>query len=353
MNTYEEVLTDIAALPSGVAGNNRDIRWLTQANVIGVARDPLGRLEVFLAGPQLTPRTATLKSAIEFHAWHRAQGQPLSATRLLLPAFGHFDHVGAFICTELLREGAERDIERAFAVTEPIIELAIERLQLSEAALVGLAGELLLLDAVSRKAVDHQVAQVVQAWDGWRRSARDFTWDRTGLEVKTTTRATSHHTIQGLHQIEAADGSDGGTREERLLLVSIGLQQSDQTSNSFTIPMLVQRIVDRLEATGSHGEVDAFIDRVATYGSESGFGYNHTTMSTDAPFTTSFTTAFVRGYDMADPRIEVLRRDDVSTHHHVDAQSVAFRINLPATVSANNPVVGANRVAGVVLGMTN
>ncbi len=78
MNTYEEVLTDIAALPSGVAGNNRDIRWLTQANVIGVSRDQLGRLEVFLAGPQLTPRTATLKSAIEFHAWHRAQGQPLS-----------------------------------------------------------------------------------------------------------------------------------------------------------------------------------------------------------------------------------------------------------------------------------
>ena len=338
MRTYEEVLLDIAAIPSGVAGYDRDIHWLTQANVVGLARDPLGRLEVFLAGPELNPRTATLKSAIEFHAWHRANGQPLSATRLLLPAFGHFDQVGAFICTELLREGADQDIEMAFAATEPIIELAIKRLQLSEAAMLGLAGELLLLDAVSRQAEDNQVAQVVQAWDGWRRSARDFSWDRIGVEVKTTTRATSTHTIQGLHQIEAADANDGGTPEDRLFLVSIGLQQSDQSSNSFSIPTLVQRIV---------------INRVATYGSESGFGYNHTTMSTDSPFTTAFTTAFVRGYDMADPAIEVLRRDDVTTHHHVEAQSVTFRINLPATVSVDNPVVGANRVARVVLGLTS
>ena len=353
MRTYEEVLLDIAAIPSGVAGYDRDIHWLTQANVVGLARDPLGRLEVFLAGPKLNPRTATLKGAIEFHAWHRANGQPLSATRLLLPAFGHFDQVGAFICTELLREGADQDIEMAFAATEPIIELAIKRLQLSEAAMLGLAGELLLLDAVSRQAEDNQVAQVVQAWDGWRRSARDFSWDRIGVEVKTTTRATSTHTIQGLHQIEAADANDGGTPEDRLFLVSIGLQQSDQSSNSFSIPTLVQRIVDRLEATGSHGAVEAFINRVATYGSESGFGYNHTTMSTDSPFTTAFTTAFVRGYDMADPAIEVLRRDDVTTHHHVEAQSVTFRINLPATVSVDNPVVGANRVARVVLGLTS
>lgn len=64
MNTYEESPHGHRRPPpSGVAGNNRDIRWLTQANVIGVARDRWVAL-VFLAGPQLTPRTATLKSAI-------------------------------------------------------------------------------------------------------------------------------------------------------------------------------------------------------------------------------------------------------------------------------------------------
>ncbi len=39
---------------------------------------------------------------------------------------------------------------------------------------------------------------------------------------------------------------------------------------------------------------------------------------------------------MTDPAIEVLRRDDVATHHHVETQSVTFRISLPANISATN-----------------
>ena len=31
-----------------------------------------------------------------------------------------------------------------------------------------------------RRAADPQVGPIVQAWDGWRRSARDFTWEGTG-----------------------------------------------------------------------------------------------------------------------------------------------------------------------------
>jgi hypothetical protein len=47
------------------------------------------------------------------------------------------------------------------------------------------------------------------------------------------------------------------------------------------------------------------------YGSESGIGYEHATMANEAPFTAPFSVTFVRGYDMADPAVEVLRRDDV------------------------------------------
>ena len=65
--------------------------------------------------------------------------------------------------------------------------------------------------------------------------------------------------------------------------------------------------------------------------------------------TTTFSAAFVRGYDMSDPAIEVLRRDDVADHHHVELQSVNFRINLPAMVSPHNPVPGTNRVAREIL----
>jgi hypothetical protein len=195
------------------------------------------------------------------------------------------------------------------------------------------------------------VGPVVQAWDGWRRSARDLTWEGTGVEIKTTTRSTSSHAVHGVHQIEPAAATDDGPGESRLLLVSIGLQQTDPNVPALSIPSLVENIVARLTVSGASGLVDEFLKRVAMYGSESGIGYEHATMAKEAPFTTTFSVTFVRGYDMADPAVEVLRRDDVVAHQHVDAQSLSFRVDLPATISLNNPITGARRVAEAILGL--
>lgn len=351
MTSYEEVLEQINAVPAGLTGNDRAINWLTDAQVVGVARNSRGHLELFLAGEQLKPRTSTVKSAIHYHSWHRETQPPLTANRILLPALGHFDQVGAFIAAELLREKADANLERAFAVTEPLIELAIKRLEISENAILGLVGELLLLDALCRRADDMHVGPVVQAWDGWRRSARDLTWEGTGVEIKTTTRTTSSHAIHGVNQIEPAAASDDAPGESRLLLVSIGLRQTDPNVPALSIPSLVESIVARLTGSGAAGLVDGFTRRVAMYGSESGIGYEHATMANEAPFNTPFSVTFVRGYDMADPAVEVLRRDDVVAHQHVDAQSLSFRVELPATISLNNPIAGARRVAEAILGL--
>ncbi|QET69312.1 PD-(D/E)XK motif protein [Bordetella bronchiseptica] len=351
MISYEAVLNQINVVPAGTTGDDRAITWLTDAMVVGIARNSRGHLELFLAGDELRPRTGTVKSAMHYHSWHRDTLPPLNANRICLPALGHFDQVGAFIAAELLREKADANLERAFAVTEPLIELAIKRLEISENAILGLVGELLLLEALCRRAADPQVGPVVQAWDGWRRSARDFTWEGTGVEIKTTTRATSSHAIHGVHQIEPTPTSDDGPGEARLFLVSIGLRQADPNAPALSIPSLVESIVERLTATGASGLVDEFLTRVSAYGSESGIGYEHATMVNEAPFTAPFTVAFVRGYDMADPAVEVLRRDDVITHQHVDAQSVTFRVELPATISLDNPVAGAGRVAEAILGL--
>ena len=353
MTSYEEVLEQINAVPAGLTGNDRTINWLTDAQVVGVARNSRGHLELFLAGEQLKPRTSTVKYAIHYHSWHRDTQPPLSANRILLPALGHFDQVGAFIAAELLREKADANMERAFAVIEPLIELAIKRLEIAESAILGLVGELLLLDALCRRADDRHVGPVVQAWDGWRRSARDLTWDGTGVEIKTTTRATSSHAIHGVHQIEPTPASDDATGESRLLLVSIGLQQTDPNVPALSIPSLVESIVARLTVSGAGGLVDEFLKRVAMYGSESGIGYEHATMANEAPFTTPFSLTFIRGYDMADPAVEVLRRDDVLAHQHVDAQSLSFRVDLPATITLNNPIAGVRRVAEAILGLNS
>ena len=349
MTNYEELLEQINAVPAGVTGNDRSITWLTDAKVVGLARNNRGHLELFLAGDQLKPRTSTVKSAIQHHSWHRDTQPPLSANRILLPSLGHFDKVGAFIAAELLREKADANLERAFAVTEPLIELAIKRLEISENAILGLIGELLLLDALCRRADDVHVGPLVQGWDGWRRSARDLTWQGTGVEIKTTTRTTSSHAVHGVHQIEPAAATDDGPGESRLLLVSIGLRQTDPNVPALSIPSLVESIVARLTASGASGLVDEFLKRVAMYGSESGIGYEHATMANEAPFTTPFSVTFVRGYDMADPAVEVLRHDDVVALLHVDVQSLTFRVDLPATISLNNPIVGARRVAEAIL----
>lgn len=350
MPSYEEVLDLIAGIPQGAEGRDRTLQWLTVGEVVGAARDHFGRIELFLAGAALKPHTKTLRDAIQHHSWHRQDGTQVGANRLLFPAFGHFDQIAALIATELLREGADADLPRAFAATEPIVELAIKRLELSQAALLGLAGELLLLDALTHRVDGTYVGQVVQAWDGWRRSARDLTWNGTGIEVKTTTRPSSSHVVQGTHQVEALQGDDATPGEDRLLLVSVGLQQSDASANSFTVPQLTRRIVDRLEATGNGGRVGDFIAHVAAYGSESGFGYRHPALSADPPFTTAFTPSFVRAYDMADPAVQVIRRDDVASHQHVDVNSLSFRIDLPAVVGVGNPVDGLQRVAEAVFG---
>ncbi|WBL33752.1 PD-(D/E)XK motif protein [Sinirhodobacter sp. HNIBRBA609] len=349
MTSYEAVLNQINVVPAGTIGDDRAITWLTDAKVVGIARNSRGHLELFLAGGELRPRTGTVKTAMHYHSWHRDSLPPLNANRICLPALGHFDQVGAFIAAELLREKADVNLERAFAVTEPLIELAINRMEISENAILGLVGELLLLDALCRRAADPQVGPIVQAWAGWRRSARDFTWEGTGVEIKTTTRATSSHTILGVHQIEPTPVSDDDTGEARLLLVSIGLCHAGLNAPALSIPSLVESILERLNATGASGLVDEFLKRVSVYGAESGIGYEHATMVNEAPFTTTFGVTFVRGYDMADPAVEVLRRDDVITHQHVDAQSVNFRVDLPATISLENPIIGARRVVEAIL----
>src|SRR5690606_17928451 len=135
-------------------------------------------------------------------------------------------------------------------------------------------------------------------------------------------RTTSSHAIHCVHQIEPTPASDDVIGETRLLLVSIGLCQSDLNAPALSIPSLVESILDRLNGTGASGLVDDFLTRVSMYGTESGIGYEHATMVNEAPFTTTFGVTFIRGYDMADPAVEVLRRDDLITHQHVDAQSV-------------------------------
>ena len=354
MTSYEQVLEQIGSLTPAKHHGIRDVRWISDAHVIGVARDPDGRVEVFLRGAELAPSSSIVRAAMKFQVIHRI-GQPEFDTNLLaLPALGHFDQVAAFICTELFRSGADSSLAKSFQQTEPIIELAIERMYLSNQAILGLAGELLLIDALCRRAQDAQVTEIVAGWDGWRRSSRDLTVGRIGIEVKTTTGPSSSHQVEGIHQVECNDNLADAEYENQLILVSIGLQVAIAGGNAFTIPQLMDSIIARMSAAGvTERAIESFILRVAEYGAAAGGGYDHHVQASNPMYETAFLISFFRAYDMSDGGIEVLRRSDVATHAHVAIDSVCFRIDLPPSVSAGNPVLGANQVADAILGGMN
>ena len=350
MTSYEKVLNVVEGLADAADPDTRDVRWATAADVVGFARDTDGRVEVFLRGARLRPILTAVQDAIRFQTVLRDGGKPsFDANRLVFPALGHYDQVAAFIGTELLRADADASLDVAFSRTEPLIELAIERVNLSTQNIVGLMGELLMLEALCRRAKRAQIATVIAGWDGWQQqSARDIRVGTTGVEVKTTKGASSSHHIAGVHQVELNDGSGGSPPEDRLLLVSIGLQIGTAGGNGFTLPQLVDRIIEHMTVAGlTESAIQILLFRISEYGGAG--GYNHATQSSDPVYSATFLTSFFRAYNMDDSAVQVLRRADVIAHPHVAVDSVRFRVDFPVVLSAGNPTAGANQVADAIL----
>lgn len=355
MTSYEAIARKVAALDPSDSAVTRNVAWVTPAGVVGLSRTTGGRIEIFLTGNRLAPSSQLVQETLEYQTWHRTGAlPPFEANRLVLPGVGHYDQVAVFICTELLRGGADADLALAFKSTEPLIELAIKRLRLSDQSLLGLAGELLLLDALMHQVEDERVTSVAQAWHGWKESLRDFKWGQTGVEVKTTTRSTSSHLVQGMHQIERRDDEDGPDPERGLRLVSIGLQWTSDPENAYSIPELVDSVTERLvsacRSPAGADMVGTFLAHVREYGSGADLGYDHRSMAKDIAFARPFIVRFVRGYDMTDLGIKLLRAADVAPYVHMDKKSITYRVELPTSVTGDlNPIVGLHQTAKAIL----
>src|SRR5262249_24344165 len=154
---------------------------------------------------------------------------------------------------ELLRNEATTDLPRAFARTEPLIELAIVELLIAEETFLGLCGEMLMLQALLEASPAERVRDVLDSWKGYRETARDFQLAWVGVEVKTTTHLTSSHLFRGVHELEPGHGVDGA-EELRFLLVSLGLEWAapGDRLNTTTLPDLVDGMAARItEALGA------------------------------------------------------------------------------------------------------
>ncbi|WP_146847677.1 PD-(D/E)XK motif protein [Cellulomonas terrae] len=298
------------------------------------ARDAKGRLEVFLVGDPLDPRERTVRERLLHDTWHTSGGDYLSANRLRLPYDDHYDAIAATILLELLDKGYEYQAVEAFRRTEPLIALALEPARAENAALTGLAGELLALASLIRLEPGSSEA-FLDSWQGWTRSSRDFQLGPLGLEVKTSTTSASRHHVQGWYQVECGVAADGAV-ETGLHLLSIGIRWLPIDGPGTTLESLVQEIVGALPAQRRQD----FVGGVRGYGGLN-LAIEDNGAAAQASLRRPFISTYERLYDLQDERIRLPRSDDFALFTNLVSDSVTFEIELPERVRGDrNPVVG-------------
>lgn len=334
--SFEWLRDRLEGLPPAAEAGSRDLVWVDDGHLLAVARNHRGEIEIFVVGDELVATSRPVRAALAHQLWAMSDGGCLEANRLVLSDEEHFDGVAAFICAELIHNGLGRDPAAAFARTEPAIALALRRATLADTTLLGLIGELVLLDSLTQTAAPSEVGRMIAAWRGYAPSSRDFQIDHVGVEVKTTTRASSVHHIQGMHQVEPGASVDF-QQETSLFLLSIGVNWVTEGSD-----LTVSRLVDSICARASvEQDREVFLARVRQYGGDASIGYDHRAEPQDRRFRRPFELRFERLYDLSDPAIEVLRSDLVHDLRNVDAASVSYQVMLPSQVRGEvNPVNG-------------
>ena len=343
MMSYDEILAVARGLEPPETRGHLAVEWLVPER-LAVGRDAGNRHLLVMGGTPVSASLDSVRQALMPGQWTTEGGEHIDGTVLRLHPGEHFMVAATTIAVELLRRGlAERSVADVFREVESFVELVIRRILLPPEALLGLVGELLVLESLARAVKELPEAQrlpVSSIWQGHSRNARDFRFKRLGLEVKTTGGPSSVHRVGGLDQIEPRMLE--GEHVESLRLVSIGLQH-DVTGNSrFSVARLTESILGELD----EGEERLFLDQLQQYGPDECVGYDHATMATWEPYAKTFSTTFPpRIYDMADSGLGLFRRAELQQHFpHVVPNGLSFTIDLPDVVPGSH---GANPKTGL------
>lgn len=343
--TYELLREAVARLVRSPNHDDRRLIWATDRRSVALARDPDGRVEMFIPGEVLAPSITAVDEVLEHRWWTDADGNDLPANRLVLPAGEHFDHFAALLCVELIEHGIELDSHAAFAAVEPLIALALTREAITDLTLMGLIGELAFLEALLVAAPSRTEA-LLGSWAGSAPSSRDFQLGGVGIEVKTTQGAASVHQVEGVHQVEIGHPHGGGI-ETGLYLLSLGVRWLFDPAHGRTLPDLVDSLLTLAGDPVGRAEL---LGRIKQYGGDAGLGYDHERDRHKARYSTRFYFRFERLYDMTDDRLRLLTSADLVDLKNVDASSVTFRVTLEDRVrGVHNPTVGLQPAAREVL----
>jgi hypothetical protein len=343
--TYERFRTEIAGLPAAPDASNRHLLWMSES-LLAVARNELHCVELFIVSEHpLRASIGVVEDLLAHQVWTSSQGD-FSAARVVLPRGEHFDQLAALLCVELIDSGLGEDGQEAFAAVEPLLALALSRDMVGDPVLNGLIGELSLLRRLLRQVAAPSRADVLAAWAGSTPSSRDFQLGSVGVEVKTTQSTVSTHHVSGFHQVERGL-SNGGVPETDLFVLSLGIEWLEAGAGGTSLPELVDSV---LSVTPGHEAQESLLARIKQYGGDITIGYDHRRDRSKGRYAGRFHFRFERLYDMADDRIEVLRREDVNGLKNLDPESVEFRVLLETKIRGDlNPIAGWNALVPYVL----
>jgi hypothetical protein len=248
---------------------------------------------------------------------------------------------------ELVDHGLADDPQSAFSVVEPLIELALTRDMVTDPTLMGLIGELSLLEHLLAAVPASSVPDVLHAWAGSTPSARDFQLGSVGIEVKTTQGASSIHHVEGVHQVELGRSNDD-VAETDLFMLSLGIGWLLTDDDGISLPELVDGVLDLVP--GLHDRLD-LLSRIKEYGGDSAIGYDHDRDRLKARYAARLYFRFERLYDLTDNRLKFLNSAHLIGLSNVDPGSVAFRVMLDDRVRGDlNPITTWSSSIARILG---
>lgn len=339
--SFEELWAQISSMRAPATKDRYEIFWVIQ-RVLGLARSGDGSIELFLPGPKVFPSTHVVRRHMEHGQWEiESSRERIEANRLVFPGEDHFVGIAALISREFIRHGIDqRPLQLVVNSVEPTIELALRRGALQEEQVIGLIGELILLECLldSISGAPEYRMSALDMWQGYQSGGRDFRIGPHSIEVKTTRQETSSHRIAGLNQVSLS--SNPGGEEHELWLFSVGLATSGNDGQS--LPEIVQRILEKLsdpliEGNSLSNLQARFLENVSKYCSEFQEGYQHQSMSMQKPFLMRFRPTFTpRLYDLLDEEIRIIRASDVA-NTIVEPSSLQYQFNLPDLVNGANP----------------
>ena len=343
MTTYDDIHAIAAKLEPPATHGHLNVEWVL-ADRLAIGRDSDNRHLLVLGGPPVKATVESVERALMAGTWFNETGGSIGGTLLRLHAGDQFLVAATTIAVELLRRGlGDRPVVDVFPEVEGFIELVIRRVLLPHEALLGLVGELLVLDHlldVLLALPEDSRPDPVGLWQGHSRKSRDFRLNRLGIEVKTTSHPSSRHHIGGLDQVEPR--TVDGEETEALFLASVGLREDASAPSRFSVAGLTESILGKLDADIG----TKFLDQLRKYGPDDCMGYDHATMADWEPYARGFAMTFTpRLYDMSDPNVRVIRRKGLQEHFpFVAPEAISFIVELPDEVPGS---YGANPRTGL------